>query len=101
MRADREWDERLGAAGEGAGVDVGRGQGHTSEISDDAAVMLHADLFDPAESMEVMGRLVHNYTSMTQGPLFEILRSMGAHALALGVLTERQRWETTSGVDGG
>lgn len=94
FRANDEFNGRVGAAAPDTD-----GPGVVSEISGGTGGMMHADLFDPLEAAALMGDLVRNYTSMTGGMIYDATRSMATHAAAIGVLTERQRWETTAPVE--
>jgi hypothetical protein len=91
-RANDAWNERIGAAGAGAGVDT-EVPGTPGTLSSETTRAMADDLFDAGESKLIMGDLVHSYTTMTGGVIGEMLLSMAGHALAIGVLTERQRWE--------
>lgn len=91
-RANDQWNERIGAAGAGAGLET-ETAGQPANLPARMARAMADDLFDAAESKLVMSDLVFNYTTMTGGEIGSILLSMAAHALAIGVLTERQRWE--------
>lgn len=91
-RANKEWNARIEAAGEGAGVDVDHAA-FPQNMPRDVVMMLLADLFDPVETRMVLADLVESYTGTTTGTIFEIYMSMCAHAAALGVMTERPRWD--------
>lgn len=97
-RANEAWNERLEAVGEGAGVDP---EGVTV-IQTDVAEFMQGDIWDEAEARGVYADLVHSYTGITvAGPLLELLLGLVMHAGAIGVLTERQRWDEPTGVNGG
>lgn len=93
-RADTAWNERIGAAGEGSGIDVEAGRPVTAPGA--VIGMLVADLFDQAESKMIVAGTLFAYTGVSlefSNDFSETLVSYGGHMLAVGVLTERQRWE--------
>lgn len=95
-RANEAWNERLQALAEHKGIDLGT-PGAVGEIGDDVSGFLQGDIWDKGEAELVLADLVHSYTGITvKGPLLELLLGLALHAGAIGVLTERQRWETTA-----
>jgi hypothetical protein len=92
-RADAVWNERVGAA-TGA---VPEAPGELSQVPRAALSLMAADLFSEEETQEWASDLVHSYTTMHGGLMFDILMVLAAHALAVGVLTERQRWDGGAG----
>lgn len=82
MRANDAYNERLEALREGT----------FDAVSVEMAAMTTADLADTTEVVHVSKDLVHSYTGVTEpGPFGQVLSAMACHALAIGVLTERQR----------
>jgi hypothetical protein len=95
-RADAAMNERVGALGAGAGVDVETTHGRPPALPADGARMMYADLWEEQEARHVFCSLVFSYTGCGQGALMDILASMCEHAAGIGALTERQRWDSAA-----
>lgn len=93
MRANDFWNDRLAAVGESKGVDL---DVDSATIGEAESSMLSGDLFDASEAHSIVKMLVRNYTGVIDdGPVSVQLLSCAIHAMSIGVLVERQRWDTT------
>jgi hypothetical protein len=98
MRASDEYNERIGAAGTGLGVDVSS-PGNPATVTVGVHGLMTADLYEPFEALKVIGDLIYSYlgnfeTRETERLVSgETLVGLLLHVLAIGVFTERHRWE--------
>jgi hypothetical protein len=92
-RADETMNERVGALGEGQGVDFEASHTRPPLLDFERVQMMMADLWEPLEARQVFMALVHSYTGCHAGTFMDILVSLAEHAGAIGVFTERQRWD--------
>lgn len=98
MRASDGYNDRIGAAGAGLGVDV-ETPGEPATITTSVHSLMTADLYEPLEALKVLGDLIYSYignfeTREAERTVSgETLVGLLLHVLAVGVFTERQRWD--------